>query len=232
MPPEADPAEVRHVWAGADATTAPGTRTVRPPDERDIDVLALRACDGDELAFADLCHRFHRFIRLTAREYYAVGLAHDDLVQEGRIALLTAVSSYDPAAGVHFNGFAPLVIRRRIMSAVKQANAGKHRPLAQDRFEDPIDGGDRTLGDMLAASPFLDPASKLEAREDFARIIECLVTDLSPAELAVVVRRIDGAPLEEAGRGLGQSFGGSAKMADNALQRARRKIRRALGEAA
>jgi len=53
------------------------------------------------------------------------GLAYDDLVQEGRIALWRAVLGFDPRRGVAFSTYAGKAIERRIWQVV--ARARRHR---------------------------------------------------------------------------------------------------------
>jgi RNA polymerase sigma-H factor len=195
--------------------------------DRQITEWALRACDGDELAFAALCRHFDGLLHAVAHDYYAVGLDHGDLVQEARLGLLAATVSFDPSRRIPFSAFAPFVVRRRVMSAVTLANRVKHRPLAQSRFEEPH--GERTLGDVLAASPFCDPVELAETREELRRVTAHLVATMSATEATVLARVLNGASLAEAGRGLGSSAQGAAKVADNALSRLRAKARRALG---
>jgi RNA polymerase sigma factor (sigma-70 family) len=53
------------------------------------------------------------------------GVAYDDLVQEGRIALWRAVLGFDPQRGVAFSTYAGTAIERRIWQVV--ARARRHR---------------------------------------------------------------------------------------------------------
>jgi RNA polymerase sigma-H factor len=193
---------------------------------RDVLILALRACEGDEVAFAALCREMESILHGIAWEYYAPGLDHDDLMQEARIALHAATVSFDPAAGPPFEAFAAIVVRRRVGTAVKLANAGKHRPLWEHRLEEPVsEDADRTFGDALPASRLFDTAVIVESRDDLARLVGALSQSLTALEATVLARILSGASLTEAGEGLG----GGTKVADNALQRVRRKAVAALG---
>jgi RNA polymerase sporulation-specific sigma factor len=200
--------------------------------DRQLTEWALKACDGDEIAFEALCRYFDGLLHAIAGEFYACGVTHDDLLQEARIALLASTVSFDPSRGVPFATFAATVVRRRVMSAVKSATRLRHSPLAQSRLEEPSGNGDRTLGDFLAASPFCDPVEVIEARDELHRVVNGLVATMSPLEATVLARILNGATLAQAGQGLGRSAQGSAKVADNALQRLRARGRRALGDVA
>lgn len=191
--------------------------------------LALRAADGDELAFAALCRDLGGMLHKQTADLYASGLERQDLVQEARIGLLKATRDWD-AHTVPFVPFAAMGVRRHLFSVVKTALAGKHGPLNDGaRFEQPVGADGRTLGEFV---PFAgaDPAAVVESRDELLRVLAHLAVTLSDTEATVLRRVLGGATLAEAGVGVGKGsvYGGSAKTADNALMRIRRKARQAL----
>lgn len=191
--------------------------------------LVTRARSGDELAFEVIYRRFTGFVNLVAGQYYAVGLEHDDLVQEGRLGLVAAVAKWDARVGVPFAPFAMSVVRRRVIAALIAAKRHKHSPLAQSRLEE-ARGDDRTLGDVLSAAPTWDPAAIVEQRDELRRVVTFLTGALSPFEATILGRTLAGASLAEAGRGMGRrAHPDPAKIADNALQRVRAKLRDGMG---
>ncbi len=60
-------------------------------------------------------------IHFLVRRQAGGGMAYDDLVQEGRIALWRAVLGFDPQRGVAFSTYAGKAIERRIWQAVARA---------------------------------------------------------------------------------------------------------------
>jgi RNA polymerase sigma factor (sigma-70 family) len=78
-----------------------------------------------------VCHHeglVHTILRRQSRG----GLAYDDLLQEGRIALWLAVLRFDPHRGVAFSTYAGAAIERRIWRAVGRGTRprGAMQPLA------------------------------------------------------------------------------------------------------
>lgn len=189
--------------------------------------LALRACDGDELAFTRLCRRYGPMMGAAVRSYYAPGLTWDDLMQEARIGLHGACLAFDPSRGVAFSGLAATAVQRRVIDAVKTAQRGKHGPLNHSSaLDEPHGPSGRTLAEHLPA-PASDPALVIEGRDEFRRTVDALLAVMSPLEAVVLARVLNGASMEEAGAGLGRGHD-AEKVADNALQRVRRKLRAAL----
>ena len=76
--------------------------------------LCALAQQGDIRAQEQLIHNNLRYIRKTANELYIsvglgnseLGIDHDDLIQEGSIGLLRAISLYDPAKKIKFLTYA------------------------------------------------------------------------------------------------------------------------------
>jgi RNA polymerase sporulation-specific sigma factor len=194
--------------------------------------LALAARDGDEVAFARLCWRMGGWLHQRAGRFFGPGLEHDDLLQEARIGLYAACCDWDESRRVPFAGFAAMVIDRRLGEAVKTAQRGKHAPLNDSvRLEWPVNlDGDKqaTLADLLPAPASTDPAVIVQARFDLRLVLDA-VRGLTPLQSTVLVRRMNGASLADAGKGLGRN---PQKTADNASQRARRKIMESLEAAA
>ena len=135
----------------------------------------------------------------------------EDLVQEGLIAALKALDSYDPQRGSAMV-YIRTCARNKMISYLRQ-NGRTAAPLPEDLdLADSIDPADP----MSAQEP--DPAEALEAKETLSALIECL----SPFE-----QRVLGAYLREGGvTEAAIRLGCSRKKVDNAMQRIRSKARR------
>lgn len=140
--------------------------------------------------------------RSLARRYFLPGGDADDLEQEALIALWVAARNYDPDSGVPFEAFAALLIRRRLWTAIKTANRGSHRMIS-DAY--------RVLDDTTGAYTFDE---LVEAREELREITSRmgLLTELEAAAVAISANGF-------------HRPGGILKTHDNALQRAKRKLR-------
>ena len=75
---------------------------------------------GDRHAEACLVEAYLPLVRTIATRYRGNGLPLDDLIQEGAIGLLDAITHYDTARGSRFEPFARFRIRRAIRSALTE----------------------------------------------------------------------------------------------------------------
>ena len=173
---------------------------------------ALAAQNGDRAAMQALMEKYKNAVRSTARRYFLEGGDAEDLVQEGMIGLYLAVSDYK-AGGMSFKTFAYLCIDRRIVSAVRSAARKKHLPLNTGV---PFPGeGER--GELAAAG---DPEAELisgEEAEEFWRSVRGALTENEYEALSLYVQGLRIADIAER-RGI------SLKSADNAVQRAKKKV--------
>lgn len=182
--------------------------------------LVLRVCDGDDAAFAALAGRHTGMLRNITSRYFLTGADRDDLDQEALIGLHKACLSFDFSGRAQFRHFAALCVERHILTAVKAHTRGKHRALNESiRFSMPLGETGATVGDTLASTA-PGPERIVQARTDLGAL---LGLSLSDTERAVLGRHLSGMSLADSGAGLGKSGQGPAKVADNALQRVRKK---------
>lgn len=83
-------------------------------EEREMALAARVANDGDRMAAQELALAHLRFVVKIARSYLGYGLPLADLVQEGNIGLLKAVSRFSPEGGARLASFAAYWIRAEI----------------------------------------------------------------------------------------------------------------------
>lgn len=146
------------------------------------------------------------------------GADGDDVRQLARIAAWEATRQHDAGRGVPLTAFARMVVKARLYDAWRAATARKHDLLtAAVRHGVADDGSER---DVLAgvADDRADVLELVSQRERLGRIVAAvpLLTELERAALADV----------SSGR-LGPR---ASKRLDNAVQRARRKLRAAQPE--
>ncbi len=182
----------------------------------------LCACvaGGDRLAEETLVARYHRLVRSCARPFFLAGGDTEDLLQEGMLGLLNAVREYNPARETSFRTFAETCIRRRLYTAVKAANSGKHLPLNQSVPLNP------SLFDASASFTQVDPELLLIDREKAAGLLENTRKQLSNFEEKILGYYLDGLTCRE----IAQAVGKPPKSVDNAIQRIRRKVARQIGD--
>jgi RNA polymerase sporulation-specific sigma factor len=203
-------------------TTQPRLAVVKPSDEG----LVRQARDGDERALLELLERYRGFARSKARSYFLVGGDREDIVQEGMIGLYKAVRDYADGHGASFRSFAELCITRQILTAIKTATRQKHSPLNSyvsfDRPQD--DDPDHTLGESLAIEITADPLERIVEDDDLRALQDTFDEVLSGLETEVLQLYVEGRSYQE----IAQQLGRRVKSIDNALQRIKRKLERAL----
>lgn len=172
--------------------------------------LLAQAQQGDETALAALIARMMPTIRKGAAACAAPGLDFEDAVQEGLIGLFNAVRGYDPDRDPAFVAYAGACIRHAQQDARRRALRKKHAPL---NFSVPLPA-DRALP---------GPEEHAIAEEEMAAVFHRFRTRLSPLERQVLLASLDGAGIPQTARSLGRT----TKTVQNALTRARRKLRAA-----
>ena len=172
--------------------------------------LLQQAQQGDEAAMAALIARMMPAIRKGAAVCCAPGLDFEDAVQEGLIGLFAAVRGYDPARHAGFAAYAAACIRHAQRSARRRALRKKHAPL-NNSVPLPED----------SAAP--GPEEHAIADEEVAAVLLNIRTRLSVLERRVLLASLDGA----APRQIALALGSTPKAVQNALARARRKLRSA-----
>lgn len=80
--------------------------------------LSRRAKAGDGRARHRLVEKNLRLVISVAKRYRGMGLAFEDLIQEGNVGLMTAVGKFDPEKGYRFSTYATWWIRQAIGRSV------------------------------------------------------------------------------------------------------------------
>jgi len=180
-----------------------------------------RGYDGDALEY--LLNKYKNFVRAKARSYFLIGADREDIVQEGMIGLYKAVRDFRSSKLTSFRAFAELCVTRQIITAIKTATRQKHRPLnSYVSLNKPAydEESDRMLIDVIASGKISNPEDIIIGREDFSSIETKMSKVLSPLEMQVLKKYIDGKSYFEVAEELGRSV----KSVDNALQRVKNKL--------
>lgn len=189
------------------------------PDEQ----IAELARDNDADAQEYLLTKYKNFVRAKARSYFLIGADREDIVQEGMIGLYKAIRDFRASKLTSFRAFAELCITRQIITAIKTATRQKHRPLnSYVSLNKPVydEESDRMLIDVLSSGKISNPEDIFIGKEDFSTIESKMGKMLSPLEMKVLQKYIEGKSYLEVAKELNRSV----KSVDNALQRVKNKL--------
>ena len=178
----------------------------------DDNTLARLSKNGDDNAFNELAMRYLNTINFIARKYSAEGYEQNDFVQEGLLALLYTCRTFDENGSSGFKNYMSVVVERRFISIIRKNSTQKAVPKsALVQLDDLCD----TLEDLSQT-----PEELLMCREHLKMVLDKLKNVLSQTEFEVVMLYGNGLGYKE----IAKKLSISEKSADNALQRARRKI--------
>ena len=178
----------------------------------DDNTLARLSKNGDDNAFNELAMRYLNTINFIARKYSAEGYEQNDFVQEGLLALLYACRTFDENGSSGFKNYMSVVVERRFISIIRKSSTQKAVP--KSALVQLDDLGD-TLEDLSQT-----PEELLMCHEHLKMVLDKLKNVLSKTEFEVVMLYGNGLGYKE----IAKKLSISEKSADNALQRARRKI--------
>ncbi len=178
----------------------------------DDNTLASLSKNGDDNAFNELAMRYLNTINFIARKYSAEGYEQNDFVQEGLLALLYACRTFDENGSSGFKNYMSVVVERRFISIIRKSSTQKAVPKsALVQLEE--------LGDTLEDFS-QSPEELIMCREHLNMVFDKLKNVLSKTEFEVVMLYGNGLSYKE----IAKKLSIPEKSADNALQRARRKI--------
>ena len=177
--------------------------------------LVRLAKAGDGKALTSLLRNYRPMVEAISARYYGSGMEPEDLSQEGMLALLSAVYSFLPERSASFKTYAAICISNRLKTVVRQAAAPKNVPLNTYVPLDQVEIADNG-----------DPVYKVISDEATAEIFRFFQNDLSPLENSVLKCFLKGYSYRETAAALGIT----EKAVDNALQRVRGKLSKALNE--
>ncbi len=171
--------------------------------------LVLLAREENEEAFVLLVTRCMPLLQHLASTYRSLQFDCEDLIQEGLLALLSAVRTYQVRKAVAFRTYVYSCARNRMISALRQTDArANERLVEQDEPYLPAEDGQG------------DPAVMLLRREELEDLRSRLRKLLTPIEYRVLLLYLGAYSYNE----IAARLHIGVKAVDNALQRLRRKL--------
>ncbi len=173
----------------------------------------FRLCQNDGAAVGEIVSRYTKTVLALAGKF-KTGADYEDLVSDGMDALLDCVKGYDINLG-EFSAYVSVSISNRMKNTVKRSR--RRASEISDRSEETL----RTIPD-----PTPTPEEQFFEREEVKTVLEILNSELTELERKCIQAAAMGLSYKETA----QKLGVGEKTVDNALSRARTKLRRFYNE--
>ena len=174
--------------------------------------------NGSRKAAAVLLARYASLIHHAAAKAEVPGAEQEDLRQEAYMALLAAIRSFDPARGVQFRTYASACVNNALKNLRDASFTQKSRVHLHTVPLD--DAADTPTGEQD------DPEGRVISRETVETVEHLIDQTLSSYEKEVFYLYLTGCGYDRAA----QKLGSTPKSVDNALQRARKKLKAVLND--
>lgn len=191
--------------------------------------LIVRLRDGEEQITDYIMDKYKNLVRSKAGTMYILGADKEDLIQEGMIGLFKAIRDYDTGRDASFFTFADLCISRQMYTAVQAAGRQKHAPLntyislyagSAEREE----GEEWELINSIISQVERNPEELLIDKENVELLEKMIDRELSGFEKQVLDLYLTGMKYTQIAKVLGRD----EKSTDNALQRIKSKVKKAV----
>lgn len=191
--------------------------------------LLIRLRDGESGITDHIMNKYKNLVRSKAKSMYILGADGEDLIQEGMIGLFKAIRDYDSGRDASFFTFADLCVSRQMYTAVQASRRKKHIPLNNyislyGNAPEGRDGEEEALVNVLASGSGINPEELVIDRENVDRLEMLIDRELSAFEKQVLDLYLTGMGYQQIAKVLGRDD----KSTDNALQRIKTKLRKAM----
>ena len=191
-------------------------------DMKDEEIISLIK-NGDDNAYSFILNKYKELVNVKVTKYYIIGAEKDDIIQEGMIGLFKAIKNYNDAKQNSFKTFANICIERQLITAIKNSNRQKHKPLNSylslnnSKYEDDENGEE--FINTFDSKTIEDPLDTVMKKEYIKNLEQAIDTSLSKFEKQVLKRYIKG----ESYINIATQLNSTVKSVDNAIQRIRKK---------
>lgn len=192
--------------------------------------LIVRIHDGEDEITNYILTKYKNLVMKNVNSMFILGGDSDDLIQEGMIGLLKAVKDYDPGRDASFLTFASICVSRHLFTVIENASRKKHIPLNQyisiytNQDSNSEDRREVRMVEELEAGSDVTPEANLMNKEILSEVEKIMDTELSSLEKDTFNLHLAGYDYVTIAKILGRD----PKSTDNALQRGKNKIKKAI----
>lgn len=190
--------------------------------------LILKIKQGETQVVDYLCEKYKNLVRSKAKSMFILGADRDDLIQEGMLGLFKAVRDYDSGRDASFYTFAELCISRQMYTAVQTSKRQKHVPLntyisldSAGLGAEEQDADSSAQLEVMTTKTEWNPEEMLLDKERVAFLQREMEQVLSEFERQALELYMTGMSYTQIAKVLGRE----EKATDNALTRAKQKVR-------
>ncbi len=194
------------------------------PDNQELYELIRRAQKGDEYAFEKLLKIFQRYIYSIVRRFYLKDGDYDDLIQEAHIAFHQAVMAYENNdESIDMDSFSFICITRRLSSKIRTSNSLKNSVLTEAiENRKHLETCRDTEKSKKPEAYFSSPEDLYIFQETIDEYFKVINKSCSEMTAKIFDLRIQGYDYDT----IAKELDISAKMVDNCIQSARKKLRK------
>lgn len=198
-------------------------------DEFTDEELIDKYRNGETSIMDFLMIKYKYLVLSKTKSMYLLGGESEDLIQEGMIGLFQAVNDYDFGRDASFFTFADLCVTRKIYNAIKASNEKKHSFLNNyvSLYSDGNNNEDGpVLVERLAHEEESDPEKMALISELKDDLVKAINEELTEMERECFLLYLTGMSNGDVARVLGVSSKGT----DNAIQRAKNKLKKVINQ--
>lgn len=182
----------------------------------DVELLELYN-NGDKEACTALIIRYAALINGSVKGKSVHGIEIDDIRQEAYMGLFNAVRSYKPDSGASFSTYATTCVKNRVVNLIVKSGTYKFK---MNKSALSYDGG----AEFSLSDNTKNPEYIFIQGERYDDIIRSIERHLSAFEKDVLFLYLGGRDYKT----IAEKLNSSQKSVDNALQRARKKLKAVL----
>ncbi|MBQ3115685.1 MAG: sigma-70 family RNA polymerase sigma factor [Clostridia bacterium] len=182
-------------------------------DERLVELAQSK----DVKAIDVLVERYKRTVASITRSYFLIGGDKEDLLQEGMIALYSAMNTFNGQVG--FKSYVYTCVKNRILTLIKSSNNQKNKPLNNYVSLSGGVDGDADKSEIIVDSGF-GPEETFINREAVQELNEKIKKTLSEYEYTILTHYLKGLSYSQ----IAEEVKEKVKSIDNAIQRIRQKL--------
>ncbi|MDO5718657.1 MAG: sigma-70 family RNA polymerase sigma factor [Tissierellia bacterium] len=152
------------------------------------DLMIERALNGSKEDIEDILLLLEPLIKASIKRYYNRNYLYEDLVQDGRLKLLEYFKSYDPSSGVHFLGYAKMMLKFYFLNRNRDREDYSLDDVNEDGLSliDIIESDDDIESDFLCREEIEDLRIAMDSLTDIEKstVIDFYFNNLSISDIS------------------------------------------------